>query len=70
MQSCHLLDLEVVNGKIKAPTPYYDPSLEALKIKGQEFEDNVIKEMEEQGKSIVRISKDFKKPPLKKPSAP
>ena len=55
------LDLEVVNGKIKTPTPFYDPSLEALKIKGQEFEDNVIKELEQQGKSIARISKDYKK---------
>jgi uncharacterized protein len=54
------LDLLLLDKKIASPEIYADASLEALKKKGDEFEAAYLLDLERQGKSIVRISRDNK----------
>jgi predicted RecB family nuclease len=54
------LDLLLLDKRIAPPEIYTDASLEALKKKGDEFEAAYLLDLEAQGKSIARISRDNK----------
>jgi predicted RecB family nuclease len=62
--SCHhatFLNLQLTK-KIIPPPPLYDnPSLEALRQKGEEFENNFIQQLKESRKTIVEIRRDATK---------
>ena len=62
--SCHhatFLNLQLAKKIIAPPRVYDNPSLEALQKKGEEFENDYIKQLKVTGLTVVEISKNDSK---------
>src|SRR4051794_19912524 len=56
-QHATFLNLQLAKKRIPPPPVYDNPSLEALQKKGEEFENNYIKQLKESSHTVVEISR-------------